>query len=283
MIFQSLRLEKFYAGNSEIRPKNYKFKLLGACVDLGLKNKRALVTGGTRGIGAAIVETLALEGARVVTCARSADAVRECQAYYDKKSLSVSVSTCDVRDPEANQTWIENSITDLGGVDIFVANVSGGAAQGEEGWKSAFEVDLMATVRGCDAVLPTMAQGGNGSIVIISSIAGVEAFGGAGPYGTIKAGLISYASQLADAAGEHGIRVNCVSPGPIHVEDGFWGRIKKEQPEFYEGVCARHPSGRMGTPNEVARAAAFLVSDAASWITGSNLIVDGGMTKRVQF
>lgn len=252
-------------------------------MDLGLKGKRALVTGGTRGIGAAIVEVLASEGAKVVTCARSAEAVRDCQNYYEGKSLPVSVDVCDVSDPVANQKWIQGSIASMGGVDIFIANVSGGASQGEEGWKSAFDVDLMATVRGCDEVLPHMAQGGGGSIVVISSVAGIEAFGGPSAYGTVKAGLISYASQLADVAGEHGIRVNCVSPGPIHVDDGFWGKVQQDQSDLYQGVSARHPFGRLGTPQEVAGSVAFLASDAASWITGSNLIVDGGMTKRVQF
>ena len=252
-------------------------------MDLGLKGKRAIVTGGTRGIGAAIVDTLLAEGASVVTCARNPAEVEALQARASQDGLALKASVCDVADQATYSDWLNKSVQALGGVDVFVPNVSGGAQAGEEGWKSAFEVDLMATVRGCEQLLPAMAQGGGGSIVVISSISGLEAFGGPGGYGTMKAGLISYASQLADMAGAHGVRVNSVSPGPIHVDDGFWGKVKSEQPETYAAVCARHPSGRMGTTQEVANAVAFLAGDAASWVAGVNLVVDGAMTKRVQF
>ena len=252
-------------------------------MDLGLQGKRAIVTGGTRGIGAAIVETFLAEGASVATCARNEVEVQALQAKADHGNLALSVSQCDVADQVAYSDWLNKSVQALGGLDVFVPNVSGGAQAGEEGWKSAFEVDLMATVRGCEQLLPALAQNGNGSIVVISSISGLESFGGPGGYGTMKAGLISYASQLADMAGAHGVRVNCVSPGPIHVDDGFWGKVKAEQPETYAAVSARHPSGRMGTTQEVANAVAFLAGDAASWVSGANLVVDGAMTKRVQF
>ena len=252
-------------------------------MDLGLAGKRALVTGGTRGIGAAIVELLIDEGGHVATCARNADEVAVLQENATQNGLNLSATVCDVSDKTAYEGWLGDSVAALGGIDIFVANVSGGAGAGEEGWQQAFDVDLMATVRGCEALLASMAHSGGGSMVIISSIAGLEAVGGVGPYGTIKAGLIAYSSQLAEMAGSHGVRVNTVSPGPIHVDDGFWGNIKNSEPQMYDAVCARHPSGRMGTTEEVANCVAFLASDAASWVTGTNLIVDGGMTKRVQF
>lgn len=251
-------------------------------MDLGLSGKKALVTGGTRGIGAAVVDTLLAEGAAVATCARNESEVSALNEKAQQSGQSLTASVCDVGDPAGYSDWLTNSGQALGGADVFVANVSGGAHAGEEGWKSAFEVDLMATVRGCEQMLPLLAQGG-GSIVIISSISGLEAFGGPGAYGTIKAGLIAYASQLADVAGAHGVRVNTVSPGPIHVDDGFWGKVQVEQPDMYKDVCARHPSGRMGTAQEVANAVVFLAGDAASWISGTNVIVDGSLTKRVQF
>jgi len=252
-------------------------------MDMGLAGKRALVTGGTRGIGAAIVNLLIAEGVHVATCARNSDEIAALQASAAKDNSNISAAVCDVGDKAAYEAWLGESVAELGGVDIFVANVSSMGGDGEEGWKRAFDVDLMATVRGCEGLIAPMAQGGGGSIVIISSISGLEAVGGAGAYGTIKAGLIAYSSQLAEMAGAHGVRVNAVSPGPIHVDDGFWGGIKNNQPEMYDAVCARHPSGRMGTTPEVAKCVAFLASDAASWVTGTNLIVDGGMTKRVQF
>lgn len=252
-------------------------------MDLGLNGKRAIVTGGTKGIGAAIVQLLVAEGAHVATCARNPADVSALQKTAEQNNQKIMATVCDVGDKASYESWLKNSVGALGGVDVFVANVSGMGGEGEEGWKRTFDVDLMATVRGCEGLLAPMAQGGGGSMVIISSISGLEAVGGAGAYGTIKAGLIAYSSQLAEMAGPHGIRVNAVSPGPIHVDGGFWGNVKETQPDMYEAVCARQHAGRMGTTQEVANATVFLASDAASWITGTNLIVDGGFTKRVQF
>lgn len=252
-------------------------------MDLGLKSKKAIVTGGTRGIGAAIVDVLLEEGAVVSTCARNEGEVTALNERAAADGLSLHASVCDVADPAAQAEWMTSRIAAMGGLDVFIPNVSGGAQPGEEGWKSAFEVDMMATVRGSEQALPVIAQGGGGSIVIIASISGLEGFSGPSGYGAIKAGLISYASQLAEVAAAHNVRVNAVSPGPIHVDDGFWGKVKQDQPEMYDAVCARHPSGRMGTTMEVANAAVFLASPAASWIAGTNLIVDGSITRRVQF
>lgn len=252
-------------------------------MDLQLKGKKALVTGGTRGIGSAIVKLLVSEGASVATCARSEDQVAACQKMHSANADDVHVSVCDVGNKESYANWINGGIDALGGIDIFVANVSGGNQPGEEGWQSAFNVDVMATVRGCELTIPELAKSDGGSIIVIASISALEALGGAGAYGTMKAGLISYASQLAEDAGPHGIRVNAVSPGPIHVDDGFWGSVKTSQPETYAAVAARHHTGRMGTVDEVANATVFLASPAASWVTGTNLIIDGGFTKRVQF
>jgi len=252
-------------------------------MDLGLEGKRVVVTGGTRGIGEAIVRQFLAEGASVAFCARDEAEVAAKTEILKNQGYSVLGDVVDVRDAGAYTAWIEKSATALGGIDIFVPNVSGGALGGEEGWQTAFEVDLMATVRGCDAVIPHIAAGADGSIVVITSIAGLEASGAPSAYNSIKSGLITYASQLGDAAGPHGIRVNCVSPGPIHVDGGFWGNVQQAQPDAYDGVVLRQPFGRLGTPEEVARCVVFLASPAASWVTRTNLIVDGGFTRRVQF
>ena len=252
-------------------------------MDLGLAGKRVLVTGGTRGIGAAVVDAFLAEGATVAFCARNAEQVEARAGDLKKQGHTVFGAAVDVADGAAYKGWVERSASDLGGIDIFVPNVSGGALSGEEGWQRAFDVDLMATVRGCDMALPHLAASGAGAIVVISSIAGLEDFGSPGAYNTVKAGLIAYASQLGAAAGPHGIRVNSVSPGPIHVADGFWGEVERSQPEVYKATAARHPTGRLGTPEEVARCVTFLASPAASWVTRTNLVVDGGFTKRVQF
>lgn len=252
-------------------------------MDLGLAGKRVLVTGGTRGIGAAIVDCFLAEGAKVAFCARDAAQMEARLSDLQAQGHDVIGAAVDVSDVEAYASWISESVEVLGGADIFVPNVSGGAQAGEEGWKSAFNVDLMATVRGCEAMLPHLAASGTGAIVVIASIAGLEDFGAPSAYNTVKAGLVAYASQLGAVAAPHGIRVNTVSPGPIHVEDGFWGSVKRAQPETYKATEARHPQGRLGTVQEVARCVAFLASPAASWVTRTNMIVDGGFTKRVQF
>ncbi|MEX0297716.1 MAG: SDR family NAD(P)-dependent oxidoreductase [Kordiimonas sp.] len=251
-------------------------------MDLGLKGRRVLVTGGTRGIGAAIIQVLLSEGASVAFCSRNSEQVTVAEKEWRDAGHTVFGSVCDVADKENYLEWISSAASSLGGVDVFIPNVSAGPGQGEEGWEAAFQVDLMATVRGCEAILPQLAAS-KGSIVVISSISGLEGAGGPAPYNTVKAGLITYASQLGELAGPHGVRVNCVSPGPIHVDDGFWGEVQRQQPEFYNGVASKQPFGRLGTPKEVANAVVFLASPAASWITRSNLVVDGGFTNRVQF
>ncbi len=251
-------------------------------MDLGLKGKRVLITGGTRGIGAAIVEVLLAEGAKVAFCSRNSEQVSVAEQNWRNSGYTVFGSVCDVADKDSYLKWIEAAVSSLGGADVFIPNVSAGPGQGEEGWEAAFKVDMMATVRGCEAILPQLAAT-SGSIVVISSISGLEGAGGPAPYNTMKAGLITYASQLGELAGSHGVRVNCVSPGPIHVDNGFWGEVQRQQPEFYDGVVSRQPFGRLGTPEEVAKAVVFLASPAASWITRSNLVVDGGFTNRVQF
>ncbi len=251
-------------------------------MDLGLKDKRVLITGGTRGIGNAIVRQFLAEGARVAFCARNSDDVAAVEKELSPHGDVVGKAV-DVRDPASYLGWIEACVGTLGGADIFVPNVSGGAGQGEDGWRTAFEVDLLATVRGCESIIGQLAQGNDGSIVVIASIAGLEGMGGPSAYNTVKAGLIAYSSQLGELAAHHGVRVNTVSPGPIHVDDGFWGNVEASQPDAYKSAVARHPFGRLGTPDEVARCVVFLASPAASWVTRTNMVIDGGFTRRIQF
>ncbi|NVJ70755.1 MAG: SDR family oxidoreductase [Alphaproteobacteria bacterium] len=252
-------------------------------MDLGLKGKKAIVTGGTRGIGAAVVAKLLEEGASVAFCARREEEVAARVKEWTDAGYRVFGDVVDVRQPAGYLGWLDKARNDLGGVDIFVPNVSGGAGQGEEGWQVAFEVDLLATVRGCESLLAHMVQGGSGAIVVLASIAGLEAMGAPSPYNTVKAGLIAYASQLGDLAAQHGVRVNTVSPGPIHVDNGFWGDVQRSQPETYQSVAERHPFKRLGTVEEVANCVAFLASPAASWVARTNMIIDGGFTRRIQF
>ena len=253
-------------------------------MDLKLDGKNAIVTGGTRGIGHAIARRLALEGCGVGICARGADKLEAVLAAFAAEGLNVIGDACDVADGDAVRQWTAAIAERLGGIDIVVANVSALAgAPGEDSWRAALEVDVLGTVRTIEAAMPHLEESEAPAIVTVSSTAGVESFGGVRPYNSIKAALINYTSNLATELAERGIRVNCVSPGTIYFEDGVWGTRRREDPERYEAALALNPTGRMGTPEEVADAVAFLASPVSSFTLGANLIVDGGLTRRVQY
>ena len=252
-------------------------------MDLGLEGKRAIVTGGTRGIGRATVEVLAEEGCAVAFCARDADLVARTEKALRDDGHTAHGTPLDVRDADALADWVEQAADAMGGLDIVVANVSAlGAGEGEEGWRNAFDIDLMHTVRVADAALPHLRRSDAASIVIVSSVAGRDAGGFEGPYATIKGALNRLGRGLAETHAGDGIRVNVISPGTIYFEDGFWHQVEQGNPEMYRGALEANPLGRMGAPEEVARSIAFLASPASSFTTGTNLLVDGALTKGVQ-
>jgi 3-oxoacyl-[acyl-carrier protein] reductase len=252
-------------------------------MDLGLKGLRAVVSGGTKGIGRAIAETLAAEGVDVAICARNADEVKTTVAALAAKGVRATGRAVDVADGPALQAWIRDVASEFGGLDIVVANVSALAISSDEaGWKSGFDVDLMGSVRMVDAAMPFLEKSKAGSIVTISSVSGREIDFAAGPYGAFKAALIHYTQGLAYNLAGKGIRANTVSPGNTYFEGGVWNKIKDGNPELYRTALGMNPTGRMGTPQEMANAVVFLASPAASFITGTNLVVDGALTKGVQ-
>ena len=252
-------------------------------MDLGLAGKNAVITGSTRGIGRAIANLLADEGANLAICSRNQEEVDSAVAELSTKGVKVTGAVVDIADKAAYQGWITSAGEELGGIDIFVPNVSaGGGNMSEEGWEAAFNVDLLGTTRGIEAATPFLEKSSAASVVIISSTAGVETFMGPQPYNAIKGALVIHAKQLSQALAADGIRVNCVSPGPVFIEGGAWDFIKNNMADIYNSTLANQPSGRMGSADEVANAVVFLASPAASWVTGVNLVVDGGFTKRVQ-
>lgn len=252
-------------------------------MDLELKGKKALVTGGTRGIGGAIAERLAREGADVAICSRTPAAVEAMTAALKAHGGKVYGEAVDATDGPALRKFAANAIEALGGVDIVVHNVSGWGGMDEAAWRQTFEVDVLGAVRMVEATLEGLKASGSGSVIFIASTAAVDAFRGPRSYNALKAALIAHANSLSQEHAKDGVRFNCVSPGPIFHKDGPWDNVKKNDPATYESVRARVPMGRMGKPEEVANAVAFLASPAAAFITGTNIIVDGGFTSRVQF
>ncbi len=254
-------------------------------MDLGLSGKRALVTGGSRGIGRAITERLLAEGASVAISARGKEGLDAAVAELSSQG-DVHGAVVDVADGAALEAWVGEAGEAMGGIDIVVSNASGGGAgrTTAEAFQKTLDVDIMGLVRMVDAAMPHLEASDGAAIMAISTTAALEHFGdGMGSYHVLKAGLINLIAGYSQSLGSKGIRANVVSPGPIFVEDGAWDQIKSAVPEMYESAIATQPSGRLGSPEEVANAVAFLVSPAASWITGENVVVDGGYTKRVAF
>jgi 3-oxoacyl-[acyl-carrier protein] reductase len=253
-------------------------------MDLGLKGKRAIITGGTRGIGRAIATQLAADGCDVGLCARDPAQVEAAVADLKQMGVNATGGAVDVTDAAALKSWVDGAADDLGGLDIFIANVSALSQELDEAaWRHSFEVDMMSTFNGAEAALPLIKNSDAGAMVFIASISALEISRGARPYGAMKAAVLHYTKGMARTLAPEGIRVNAVSPGNVYFEDGIWGRMERERPEFFAGMLAANPMGRMGTPEEVANAAVFLASPAASFITGTNLIVDGALTQGVQF
>ena len=248
-------------------------------MDLGLSNKAAIITGGSKGIGKATASLLADEGCHVAICSRGAEALEETRSDLAARGVKVVAETCDVRDPAALATFLDNARESLGRVDILVNNASAfGVSDDDESWKSGFEVDVMASVRASKQVIPWLEEVGGGSIIHLSTTAALEA-PGAVPYSAMKAALLSHSKNLAVALAAKSIRVNCVAPGSIEFAGGLWERIRREAPERYESIRSSIPFGRLGSDEEVANAVLFLASSRASWITGVTLAVDGGQHK----
>jgi NAD(P)-dependent dehydrogenase (short-subunit alcohol dehydrogenase family) len=251
-------------------------------MDLQLRGRNALITGGSRGIGWSTAVAFAEEGCNVALCSRDEKSVEEAVSGLIALGVKAVGRSVDVADASALRSWVDDSAKSLDGIDIVVANVSAlGSGEGEEQWKRAVEVDLMHTVHLVNAALPHLEKSDAASIVIVSSVSARRPFG-ATPYGTLKAALNHYGKGLAVEHAKKGIRANVVSPGTIYIKDGFWGAIERDNPTMFERSLKSNPMGRMGTPEEVARSIVFLASPASSFTTGTNLLVDGAITPGVQ-
>ncbi|PVE19633.1 MULTISPECIES: SDR family NAD(P)-dependent oxidoreductase [unclassified Arthrobacter] len=253
-------------------------------MDLQLAGLTALVTGGTKGIGRAIVESFAAEGANVGFCARNPAEIEASEAALVGSRGRISGTAMDMGDAAAVARWVGDSASMFGGIDIVVSNVSALAIPDtDENWEASLRVDLMGTVRLVKAALPHLQQSSAASIIAISSVSGREVDFASGPYGTVKSALIAYMAGLAFQLAEQGIRANTVSPGNTFHEGGVWQNIEQGDPELFSMAMGLNPTHRMGTPQEVADTVVFVASPRSSRTTGANILVDGGLSRGIQF
>jgi 3-oxoacyl-[acyl-carrier protein] reductase len=253
-------------------------------MDLKIKGKTALVTGGTKGIGRAIVEAFASEGANVAFCARNAEEVAATEQSLKAKGIRAKGTALDVGDAQALRAWVESSAAEFGGIDMAVANVSALAIPDtDENWETSFKVDLMGTVNLAKAVVPHLEASDIKSLVAISSVSGREADFAAGPYGTMKTAIIGYMAGLALQLADKGIRANTVSPGNTYFEGGVWQNIENGNPDLFNFALGLNPTGRMGTAEEIAAGVVFISSPLSSRTSGANLLIDGALTRGIQF
>ncbi len=218
----------------------------------------------------------------VAICARKENEVGEAAAALQAKGVKSFGRALDVANGPALSAWIAASAGMLGGIDALVCNVSALAVgDNAESWEKSFRIDMMHTVNAVAAAVPFLEKSACASIVLISSVSGFEVDFAAGSYGAIKAALIHYAKGLSRQLVGKGIRVNCVSPGNTYFDGGIWQNIEKNMPDLFASTLKVNPTGKFGTPDEVARGVVFISSPAASRISGTNLVIDGALTVAV--
>jgi NAD(P)-dependent dehydrogenase (short-subunit alcohol dehydrogenase family) len=249
-------------------------------MDLGLRGTRALITGGSRGIGFAVAESLAAEGAAVGLVARNHDGLAGASERLAAHGVAVATATADVSDPAMLDQAVEEIAAALGGLDHLVANAGGtvGGNLADSTWEdlaATFALNAGHAAELIRAGMPHLRAAGGGAVVIISSITGMRPAPRTN-YAVAKAAEIHLAAVAGEELAPYGIRVNAVSPGSIMFPGGGWDTFQRENPDaFATFLETQFPFGRLGRPEEVGDVVTFLLSKRASWLTGANIVVDG--------
>ncbi|KAK4618172.1 Isoepoxydon dehydrogenase patN [Fulvia fulva] len=254
---------------------------------LGLDKKVVLVTGGTKGIGRSIVQSFLREGATVHFCSRTkadveAAGEKYAKAFPDAKAIG---SVVDVSSQNQIMSWVEGVAKESSRIDVVVANVSALSIGQDtlEFWNNAYATDMMGTYHLIQQALPHLEKT-KGNIISINSVSGRDVdMAAPGAYGAMKAALTHYIAQLAHTLAPKGVRANSVSPDNIYIEDGVWGNVERNMPDLFKSQMSLNPMGRMGKPEEIADTVVFVASSKASFMSGSNVLVDGALCTGVQF
>lgn len=255
-------------------------------MNLGLQDQVVFVAGSSRGIGKGIAAVFLEEGARVVITGRDAGAVAAAGSELSAgRADRVMTFTGDLGQPSVAEEAHRQAVDRWGAVHALICNIGSGAAKNgwhlsAADWEHVFRVNLWAATGLVEVFLPKMVEAGRGSILFISSIAGLESLGAPIPYGAAKAALEQFSKDLSRRVGKHRIRVNTIAPGNILFPQGTWQRkLDADRAGVTSMITAEVPLGRFGTPEEIGAAAAFLTSDRAAFITGACLVADGGQTR----
>ncbi|MGF1875560.1 SDR family oxidoreductase [Photobacterium frigidiphilum] len=243
-------------------------------MDLGLKDKHVVVTGGSSGIGSEIVKAFALEGAKVWFCGRSQLRIDRAYGYLNNLKAQVHGQSVDVNDLENFSKWINL----IPSIDIFIPNVSALSDK----WSDVLQTDIWATQQCIDLVLPKLVQSPIAALTYIGSKASSTTVNNANAYGAGKAALAHYMKSLSLTYAP-GLRVNTVSPGDTFIKNGLWGKCKNDNPKLFQQVLDRNPMGRLANPDEIAKVVTFISSPAASFVSGANWYVDGASTNNIQY